>query len=65
MNMDEYLEVCDGDRLNYLIASGIVFVDGIEYIGISMDGTEVGIGNVGNEKQVERYLSEYPTPCDW
>ena len=39
--------------------------DQFYYIGRTSDGTEVQIGNVGSEDNIERYLADHPTPEDW
>ena len=51
--------------LQKLIKAKVVFIDNIEYIGKAVDGKEVSLGNVGDEKQIEKYLKDHPTPKDW
>jgi hypothetical protein len=54
-----------GPRLAALMKSGKVFKDRGEYVGVADDGTEVSIGNVGEEAKVEKYLEAHPTPDTW
>ena len=45
---------------------GTIYIeDQFYYIGRTSDGTEVQIGNVGSEDNIERYLADHPTPEDW
>ena len=52
--------------LSKLIDNGTVFIDDFdEYVGIASDNEYVCIGNVGNELDVESYLTSHPTPDTW
>lgn len=37
----------------------------VEYVGTASDGTDVNLGNVGEEKALESYLRDNPTPDKW
>ena len=51
--------------LQKLIRSKKIFIDNGEYVGKAADGKEVSLGNIGDEKQVEKYLKSHPDPKDW
>lgn len=57
----------DKTRLDELLETGIIFIspDGFEYIGTASDGIEVGLGNVGREDDLNRFLDDSPSPSDW
>jgi len=52
-------------KLQSLLKSKKVWVEDGEYVGKSKDGTEVTLGSVGDERTVERYLKDHPTPDTW
>ncbi len=54
-----------GRRLQALIDSGTVWIDGGNYVGKASDGVDVDIGEVCYEDTVEMYLAEHPTPNTW
>jgi len=48
-----------------LIKEGKIFFDkeDNEYVGITLEGNEVGIGEDPN--QIEKWLVDYPEPSNW
>ena len=52
--------------LDKLINDGVIYIDNDtqEYVGITPTG-EVCLGIIGNEKTIEKYLEDYPTPDTW
>lgn len=55
--------VGEAHLLDKLIADGIVWVDGNEYVGRASDGAEVNIG--WNRKSAETYVEFHPSPAEW
>lgn len=51
--------------LDSLLASGVVWVEGSDYIGRASDGVVVSIGIVGMERTAEDYLKIHSTPDTW
>lgn len=47
------------------MAEGLIDIDDGEYVGIAGDGTEVRLGAVGEEEQIESYLRANPLPQNW
>jgi hypothetical protein len=52
-------------RLSALLDSGRIIVDGRVYIGLASDSVWVWLGNVGEESNLEEYLTNYSTPATW
>ena len=64
VHRDVKLQRCP--RLRALVAAGKIWVDGVAYVGLAGGGVvEVQLGNLGFEGDLERYLTEHPTPEDW
>ena len=51
--------------LTSLLLTGVVRLDGSEYVGRASDGIEVRLGHVTMPESTEAYLKAYPTPKDW
>lgn len=53
--------------LSGLLNRKLIFIDegANEYVGITPDGTNVWIGTVGREDNLEEYLEMFPNPSDW
>lgn len=62
MKFKEYLKE---STLKKLMKSGSIVLKNGEYIGKAADGEEVSLGSKGEEKTIEKYLKDHPTPKDW
>lgn len=51
--------------LSSLLERRTIYVDNEEYVGVASDGTKLGMGVVGAERNLESYLKEHPTPDTW
>lgn len=47
------------------LATGAIYSDQGDYLGIAKDGVHVLMGSMGYEANLESYLENYPTPADW
>jgi hypothetical protein len=54
--------------LDALIASGVVWIESHEYVGLAADGVRVSFGTAFDDNDatgVESYLRDHPTPDTW
>ena len=52
-------------KLQEYINNGTIWIEDDEYVGKASDGIIVGLGSVGEEERMERYLKACPTPDKW
>jgi hypothetical protein len=51
--------------LDRLLADGVVWQEGRDYVGRAGDGVIVSVGSVDSPASTEDYLYTHPSPCDW
>jgi hypothetical protein len=52
-------------HLDRALASGLVRLVDMEYVGTATDGVELTVGTILDKEATDRWLASYPTPDTW